>query len=104
MIKTTTNEASKNPDPLYSIFERHLHNFQDPNADRKIFIEGIVKEYITLLRSMGLLIPTEWEPQVVEELTLQVSTMLLKKIYGFFDLKDYTEKRTEKRMTRTSAR
>lgn len=76
-------------DPLYTIFEQHLFNFQDPNTDRKSFIDGIVKDYLTHMRKMGLGIPQEWESQVSEELSFQVSAMLVKKIYGCLTIEAY---------------
>jgi hypothetical protein len=81
-------------DPLYVIFEQHLFNFQDPNADRKKFINGIVKEYITRMRSLGLLVPSELESHIVEELSFQVNTMLVKKIYGCLTINEFTDKKT----------
>ncbi len=34
-------------DPLYVIFEQHLFNFQDSDADRKTFIGNSVTDYLT---------------------------------------------------------
>ena len=79
-------------DPLYTIFEQHLFNFQDPNSDRKSFIDGIVKDYVTHLRKLGLSVPSEWEEHVSEELFFQVNTMLVKKIYGCLTINEYTAK------------
>ena len=76
-------------DPLYTIFEQHLFNFQDPNADRKTFIDEIVKDYLTQMRKMGLSIPNEWETQILEELSFQVNTMLVKKIYGCMTINEF---------------
>lgn len=84
-------EKSKT-DPLYTIFEQHLFNFQDPNADRESFILGIVKDYITQVRKLGLSVPTELEKHISEELCLQVSHMLVKKIYGCLTINEYTAK------------
>ena len=85
---STTNKI----DPLYTIFEQHLFNFQDPNEDRKTFIEAIVKDYITQMRKLGLSVPTELEDHIFEELSFQVSRMLVKKIYGCLTINDYTAK------------
>jgi hypothetical protein len=84
--------TTKKIDPLYTIFEQHLLNFQDPNSDRASFIEGIVKDYLIHMRKLGLSVPKEWEPQVFEELFFQVNTMLVKKIYGCLTINEYTAK------------
>jgi hypothetical protein len=78
-------------DPLYTIFEQHLFNFQDPNADRKSFIDAIVKDYINQMRKMGLSVPGEWEEHIFEELFFQVNTMLVKKIYGCLTINEFIE-------------
>lgn len=95
--------AIKKIDPLYTIFEQHLFNFQDPNSDRKAFIDGIVKDYLSQIRRMGLGVPAEWEALVVEELSFQVNTMLVKKIYGCLTIAEYQEKVTpvQKKRART---
>lgn len=78
-------------DPLYTIFEQHLFNFQDPNADRETFILEVVKKYLFTVRGLGLAVPQEWETQVIEELSFQVNTMLAKKIYGCMSINHYRE-------------
>lgn len=77
-------------DPLYVIFEQHLYNFQDSDADRKTFISNIVKDYIAYLRKGNIVIPVPLEWAVQEELATQVSSMLMKKIYGCMTIEEYT--------------
>ena len=89
---TTHLIMTKKIDPLYTIFEQHLLNFQDPNSDRSSFVESIVKDYLIHLRKIGISVPKEWEAQVFEELCFQVNTMLVKKIYGCLTIKEYTAK------------
>ncbi len=100
--------ASENPtnaiDPLYTIFEQHLFNFQDPNADRNVFIESVVKEYLTHVRRLGLVVPLEWEHQIFEELFFQVQTMLVKKIYGCLTINEYTAKAPTRQKRKAKAR
>lgn len=79
-------------DPLYTIFEQHLFNFQDPNADRETFILTVVKDYLTQIRKLGLSVPEQLLEQISEELCLQVNTMLVKKIYGCMNINQYTAK------------
>ncbi len=82
----------KKIDPLYTIFEQHLFNFEDSNADRKTFTDEIVKDYITQMRKMALSVPAELEEHIFEELSFQVNTMLVKKIYGCLTINEYTAK------------
>jgi hypothetical protein len=92
--------TAKKIDPLYTIFEQHLLNFQDPNSDRASFIEAIVKEYLSHMRKLGLSVPNDWETFVSEELSFQVNTMLVKKIYGCLTINEYTAKAsTEQKKT-----
>ena len=79
-------------DPLYTIFEQHLLNFQDSNSDRQSFVEAIALDYITQIRKMGLSVPKEWESHIFEELCFQVNTMLVKKIYGCLTINEFIER------------
>ena len=96
--------ATPKIDPLYTIFEQHLFNFQDPNSDRRSFIEGIVKDYITQMRKMGLSVPGEWEEHIFEELFFQVNTMLVKKIYGCLTINEFIENLKDKKVAAKKAR
>lgn len=76
-------------DPLFVIFEQHLLNFQDPDSSRKQFLEGIVQEYLRYLRGKQIALPKHLEPYIVDELTMQVNVLLLKRIYGCLSISDY---------------
>lgn len=76
-------------DPLYIIFEQHLSNFPEANVDRATFISNILQDYLTHLRRMSLSIPKSMESAIIEELSLQVNTMLIKKIYGCLSIEEY---------------
>ncbi|MDR3607952.1 MAG: hypothetical protein P4M08_11310 [Oligoflexia bacterium] len=78
-------------DPLFTIFEQHLYNFQDSEIDRKTFVGDVVKDYLNYLRKLGISIPTPLEHAIAEELSLQVKSMLVKKIYGCLSIQDYRE-------------
>jgi hypothetical protein len=91
MLKIRTARPG-NEDPLYAIFEQHLYNFQDSNIDRKTFIVQVVQDYLTHLRRLKIAIPKNYEPYIIEELSTQVNTMLVKKIYGCFSLDEFREK------------
>ena len=90
-------KSNSKADLLYTIFEQHLFNFQDPNEDRKIFIDQIVKDYLSHMRKVGLMIPTEWDSQINEELSFQVNAMLVKKIYGCLTINEYFSQTEKKR-------
>ncbi len=79
-------------DPLYTIFEQHLYNFQDSDSDRKTFIVNIVKDYLNHLSKLNIVIPKSLEASVLEELADQVNTMLVKKIYGCLTIEDFQKK------------
>ena len=79
-------------DPLYTIFEQHLYNFQDSDSDRKTFIGNIVLEYLSFLRKRNISIPRSLEGSIIEELAGQVNTMLVKKIYGCLTIEDYQKR------------
>jgi hypothetical protein len=76
-------------DPLSVIFEQHLYHFTDANIDRKTFIQNIINDYMGHMRSLQLSIPKNMEHLISEELYDQVNTMLIKKIYGHYSIKDH---------------
>jgi hypothetical protein len=90
-------------DPLFVIFEQHLYNFHDSDADRKTFIGNVVNEYLTYLRKKNITVPKSLEQPIVEELASQVNTMLVKKIYGCLTIEDFQKAlpTAEKRRART---
>ncbi len=79
-------------DPLYTIFEQHLCNFQDPKLNPKGFSESVAQEYLVYLKKQKFSIPLLLEGAILEELELQIHTMLIKKIYGAFSIQEYQEK------------
>jgi hypothetical protein len=83
-------------DPLYVIFEQHLVNFQNTEVDRKTFISDVIQDYFGYLRKTKIIIPLSLEKSIAEELTGQVKSMLLKKIYGFHSIRDFQKKTTKK--------
>ncbi len=91
-LKMTSLDSAAKQDPLYTIFEQHLFNFQDPNSDRNVFVETVIQDYLSHMRRLGLSIPVEWEHQIFEELFFQVNSMLVKKIYGCQTIDEYTAK------------
>lgn len=106
--KTTKKPAPKKTatrtiDPLYVIFEQHLMSFSDADSDRKAFLENVVTDYLSYLRKNNIIVPKTLEQPIIEELSAQVNTMLVKKIYGFLSITDYqdTIPTTAKKKART---
>ncbi|MBY0471323.1 hypothetical protein K2X30_09160 [bacterium] len=89
MKALSKNTSQTKLDPLYVIFEQHLYNFQDQDSDRKAFIHTVVQDYLSYLRKMQIAVPKSLEQPIVEELSTQVSSMLVKKIYGCLTIQDY---------------
>lgn len=107
--KTTSHQKSdQNPDqkidPLYVIFEQHLFGDDDLHSDRQQFVEKVSYEYLVEMRKMGLLVPSEWESHVLEEICLQVGTMLTKKIYGCLSIAEYLSDKNMAPKVRTARR
>jgi hypothetical protein len=105
-IKGAKNKATQSGslDPLYSIFEQHLYNFQDSNVDRKTFIAQVVQTYLTHLRKMKITVPKPYEPYIIEELAVMVNSMLVKKIYGCISISEFRQKRTGSRTRKTGSK
>jgi hypothetical protein len=93
---------SQTPDPLYVIFEQHLFHFQDPDMDRKKFIQAVIADYFNFLRKHHVTVPKSLEQPIAEELASQVQSMLVKKIYGCPNLQEFQVRaaKTEKRRAR----
>ncbi len=88
-MNTATIKTTDNIDPLFVVFEHHLFSFTDSNIDRKGFIAQVVGDYLNFLKKNHILVPITLEKYVIEELSIQVNTMLIKKIYGFLTIEDY---------------
>ena len=87
-------------DPLYTIFEKHLYEFDDTGkaltfSDSHIdeLITRTVEDYFQFLFSRKVTIPGQWRAQIEQELRYQVRQMLMKKIYGCLSMEEYKKKR-----------
>lgn len=103
-LSKSKQPQSGNQDPLYAIFEQHLYNFQDSSIDRKTFIVQVVQDYLTHLRRLKIAIPKTYEPYIIEELSAQVNTMLVKKIYGCLTIDEFREKSRKPKSRTTSTK
>jgi hypothetical protein len=88
--------ASK-PDPLYLIFEKHLNESQEKRLDKPAFIQRVLQDYLSNLKSHSIGLPAKLEPFVYEALTQQVHLMLIKKTYGFLSTHEYHQAKKEER-------
>jgi hypothetical protein len=87
-------------DALYTIFEKHLYDFEDDEESEKAFIGKIVNDYMNFLVTTGVVVPARWRAQITEELYDQVHRMLIKKMYGALSIKEFvlnSKDRHEKR-------
>ncbi len=76
-------------DALLTILEKHLYDFDEDSETEVEFIENIVEDYLLFLDSRKVIIPRKWKAQIVDELKDQVRKMLIKKMYGCLNVKDY---------------
>ena len=81
-------------DPLFVIFEQHLFNFQNSDGDRRAFVNGVIQDYIAYLSKNNIVIPQALRHFTLEELTNQIQTMLVKKIYGCLNIQKFRESLT----------
>jgi hypothetical protein len=102
MIHRSKKPAPPKTDPLHFIFEQHLYDFENDASDRRMFVGGVVAEYLAFLRENGIVIPSEYERPVIEELGAQVNLMLTKKIYGCYSISEFREKVSLKNRRRRS--
>jgi hypothetical protein len=86
--KNTMNDNIK-LDALLTILEKHLYDFDEDSETEVEFIENIVEDYLLFLDSRKVIIPRKWKAQIVDELKDQVRKMLIKKMYGCLNVKDY---------------
>ena len=97
-MRFPSTEKKDDLDLLFVIFEQHLYNFEESSTDRKTFIDNIVKEYLAYLTKAGILVPKQLEASVMEELSIQVNQMFVKKVYGCLSMEDFRRKtETEKK-------
>lgn len=74
---------------LYTIFEKHLYDFEDTEESQATFIDKIVDDYKQFLIANNVAIPPRWETQITEELRDQVTKMLVKKMYGCLSIEEF---------------
>lgn len=76
-------------DPLYTIFEKHLYDFDDNEENQKEFVDKIAKDYIQFLTTKKVAVPSKWQHLIMEELRDQIKKMMVKKMYGCLSVEEY---------------
>ena len=79
-------------DPLYTIFEEHLHSgvYDDAKVDK--FIEDVVEFYLINLNQGGH-IPLQMVDKLRQDLSVDVQDMLRVKTYGHTGIAAYNQAR-----------
>jgi hypothetical protein len=75
-------------DPLYDIFEKHLHSGEFDRRPEEDLVEAIANEYLVFLVQQGLAAHAH-SGSLREDVMLEVRDMLKMKTYGHFDLRHY---------------
>lgn len=91
-------------DPLYTIFEKHLYNFEDEQESEAAFIGAIVRDYMQFLVKSKVVVPKRWENQIAEELQDQVHQMLVKKMYGCLSIEEFQKNQQDIEEKRKASR
>ena len=82
-------------DPLYIIFNKYLLSPQSKFDNEEEFIYHVVAEYIYLLMQQGHIVESTLD-DIETDLREEVKELLCKRIYGFFNLKQYRKSIMEK--------
>lgn len=82
-------------DPLYQIFEEHLHSGLYDDQPIDIFVRDVVDFYLADLKKSGH-VPQRMHEVIKVDLVLDVQDMLRAKIYGHFGIGEYNRLRRKK--------
>lgn len=91
-------------DALYTIFEKHLYDFDDNEESEQKFIDKIVNDYLRFLCENKVAVPGKFLMQIVEELRDQVQQMLVKKMYGALSIEDFVRNQPDRKDKQKTAR
>lgn len=76
-------------DALFTIFEKHLYDFDDAEDSEQKFIDKIVNDYLRFLCQNNIAVPKKFLMPIVDELRDQVRQMLVKKMYGALSIEEF---------------
>ena len=82
-------------DPLYQVFEEHLHSGLYDEAPVEQFVRDVVDYYFTALNRKGH-IPHRMHDHLRTDLGQDVHEMLKVKIYGHYGIGEYNRTRHKK--------
>ena len=82
-------------DPLYEVFEQHLHSGLYDNQPVEKFVSDVVDFFYASLKSRGH-IPEHMRELVRVNLSQDVQDMLRAKIYGHYGIAEYNRVRRAK--------
>lgn len=79
-------------DPLYKVFEEHLHSGLYDDRPAEAFIRDVVDFYWVVLTRTGH-IPHRMHELIKVDLVQDVTDMLRAKIYGHYGISEYNKRR-----------
>lgn len=82
-------------DPLYAIFEEHLHSGLYDEVPLEQFVRDVVDYYVKELGRTGH-VPHRWHESLRTDLAADVQEMLKVKIYGHYGIGEYNRQRRKK--------
>ncbi len=75
---------------LFDCFERHLLNLDILSEGNELFVAKVVEDYILNLSGLGFTMGAQAE-DIYTEIQSEVNHMLIKTIYGFYNVDTYRE-------------
>ena len=75
---------------LFDCFERHLENLDVVFETQDLFVAKVLEDYIINMCGLGFTMG-EFAEEIYEELQIEVTEMLQKRIYGHYDINSYRE-------------
>ncbi|MGE4131228.1 MAG: hypothetical protein AB7F86_06290 [Bdellovibrionales bacterium] len=79
-------------DPLYQVFEEHLHSGLYDDKPTEIFVRDVVDYFVKNLSQEGY-VPLRMQDLLRADLNHDVNDMLRTKIYGHYDIGQYNRNR-----------
>jgi hypothetical protein len=91
--KNHKHNKQNNTDPIYLVFEKNLNSPLASDFTDEEFIENVASDYLKELKQKKAFIPSKVKDDIIEETKIVAKEILLKKIYGCYDLKDFLNKK-----------
>lgn len=81
-------KIGKNLDPLFVLFEHHLATRSHENSEA--FTKRVAEQYMAYLDSTPAHVPFHVRSHLLEDLTQETQSLLIKKMYGCVRSQDYS--------------